>query len=114
MPTRKETLEAPTRRVSPRRALVRVGVLELGKQIFNCAIVDLSRAGAKVRVFRELRAQPEHATLHLKGIGRLTADVAWMRGNEIGLNFHTETDVPDDHANSTINEFLEILPAKRF
>jgi hypothetical protein len=113
MPMRIEKPPTPARRASPRKSLVRVGVLEIGKQSFNCVIVDLSRTGAKVRTLRELRAKPTQATLHLKGIGQYAADIAWMRGNEIGLNFHAEADVPEGHDNSTINEFLEILPAKR-
>jgi hypothetical protein len=112
MPFRIEQPKTPSRRASPRKSLVRVGMLEIGKQTFNCVIVDLSRTGAKVRTLRELRARPDQAILHLKGIGQLVADVAWMRGNDVGLNFHSEADVPDGHDNSTINELLEILPSR--
>lgn len=113
MPIRIEAPETPARRISSRKPLVRVGVLEVGKQTFNCVIVDLSQTGAKIRTLRELRAKPEKAVLHLKGIGRLPSDVAWMRCNEIGLQFHQDADVPEGHDNSTIQELLEMMPAKK-
>ena len=110
MTHKNEKSSAPQRRVNPRKPLVRVGELVVGSQIFDCVIVDLSRAGAKIRTVRALRAQPAKAKLILKGIGEMAADVAWMRNNDIGLNFHTEMPVPEGHDNATIDEILNILP----
>ena len=75
------------RRGHGRKQVNILATLSCGKDVFSCNVVEVSEAGARIRLLSEFAA--------VEGIGRLTAaelgarevEIVWQKGQLAGLRF---------------------------
>ncbi|GEQ97011.1 hypothetical protein JCM17844_06480 [Iodidimonas gelatinilytica] len=74
------------RRNHPRRSVIWMGTLKVGEFSFSCRVLDLSLAGARIRLALPLkRGAP--VTLTISRCGDLPAEICWHKDDRLGLNF---------------------------
>jgi hypothetical protein len=64
-----------------------LATLTRGKDIFSCRIVELSEAGARIRLANESAVVAGNARLTAAEIGDMEAAVVWQDGSFVGLKF---------------------------
>ena len=75
------------RRRMPRAGIEVPAALRIAHATYPATIFDISPAGARVRLKRELQ-HPGPALLRLTGIGDIHARICWVDGAEVGLSFN--------------------------
>jgi hypothetical protein len=75
------------RRAHPRRKVNFVATVMLGCDAIPCYIVNLSKSGACVRLFKQIKLPRDFTTLTCARFGQIAAKVVWQNGAEVGLKF---------------------------
>ncbi len=94
-PARKDPEEPEDRREAPRRRTVLSGVLVHGSTLYttDCAILDISKTGARVRIpAAEVIGQPMFLINLSHGLA-FEAFVTWRRADRLGLRFEAYYDL---------------------
>jgi len=68
-----------------------LATLKRGKDIFSCHIVELSEAGARIKLANEFAVVEGTARLTAAEIGDLEAEIVWQKGDTVGLRFTAVT-----------------------
>lgn len=74
------------RRNHPRRSVIWLGTLRVGEFSFPCRVLDLSLAGARIRLSLPLKKDAS-VILCISRCGDLPAKVAWHQNDTLGLDF---------------------------
>ncbi len=75
----------PDARRSDRRHMIRAAQIAFGASVLDCALLDTSRGGARVHLFRPAEV-PEIATLRLPRGESWTVRRQWQQGAQIGFS----------------------------
>ena len=75
------------RRGHGRKPVNILATLTCGKDIHSCHIVELSEAGARLRLASEFATVEGKAKLAAAEIGAHEAEVVWQRGDLVGVRF---------------------------
>jgi hypothetical protein len=75
------------RRAQPRRPANFIATVTLGSDALPCYVVNLSKAGAMVRLFKPIRLPRGFTFLTCARFGRIRAELVWQIGAEIGFKF---------------------------
>lgn len=75
------------RRGHGRKPVNILATLTCGKDIHSCHVVEISEAGARVRLASEFAMVEGKAKLAAAEIGAHDAEVRWQRGQLVGLQF---------------------------
>ena len=75
------------RRGHGRKPVNILATLKRGNDIYSCHIVELSDAGARVRLASEFAVVEGTARLTAAEIGDMEAEIVWQKGDLLGLRF---------------------------
>lgn len=75
------------RRGHGRKPVNILATLKRGKEFHSCHIVELSDAGARIRLASEFAVVEGAARLAAAEIGELEAEIVWQKGVLVGLRF---------------------------
>jgi hypothetical protein len=75
------------RRGHGRRPVNILATLKRGKDIFSCHIVELSEAGARIKLASEFAVVEGVGHLTAAEIGDREAEIVWQKGEMVGLRF---------------------------
>ena len=75
------------RRGHGRKPVNILATLKRGNDFFSCHIVEISDAGARVRLASEFAVVEGMARLTAAEIGDLEAEIVWQKGDLLGLRF---------------------------
>lgn len=87
----RQTLKRSTgkeRRAFWRTTVLWSGHLHASGECAECVILDVSANGAKLRFSEEIDLAELSCALEVARLGVFTCDVAWSRGNRVGLSFN--------------------------
>jgi hypothetical protein len=73
-------------RVYPRETLRTEAEIMIDGQWHDCAIVNISPAGAKLHIARDI-SRGKAVFIKIGEFGQFSATVAWCHGDEIGVKF---------------------------
>jgi hypothetical protein len=75
------------RRGHGRKPVNILATLKRGSDIYSCHIVELSEAGARVRLASEFAVVEGMARLTAAELGEVEAEIVWQKGDLLGLRF---------------------------
>lgn len=75
------------RRAQPRKKTNFIATVMLGSDAIPCYIVNLSKSGACVRLFKLVRLPRGLTRLTCARFGRIGAEIVWQSGMDVGLKF---------------------------
>ncbi|GAK34250.1 MULTISPECIES: PilZ domain-containing protein [Iodidimonas] len=81
-----EEITTKDRRTHPRRSVIWMGTLKVGDFSFSCRVLDLSLAGARIKLALPLKRNAA-VTLSITRCGDLPAEISWHKDDRLGLNF---------------------------
>jgi len=86
-------LGTPDRRRARRKSVLWTGQVEATDHLINCAVLDVSLQGARVRLDDDREALPKGPlAIAMSRFGTFQAEVVWTRGGMSGLRFLESVD----------------------
>jgi hypothetical protein len=78
------------RRRHRRRSMRAIGTVNYGRMLIPCIVLNLSRGGAQIRLLDHSPLPKGPVTLEVRSVGTLTVNVAWQKGEFVGMKFAAE------------------------
>lgn len=91
--------QGDSRRDDPRYGVLKGVKILFGAAVIDGLVLDISPSGARIRT-NAAATICEHVTLQFSGGSVFMAQRRWVRGDELGFQFHHAAPLADDHARS--------------